>query len=79
MNIDELRAVMNAEEEIEYHLMGNERSTVPVPNPGWYSCFVVHIYPNGNAEIVFTERDLGVTVLKKNFAIAFRRKTKVEA
>lgn len=79
MGLEELRAAMDAEEEIEYHLTGNERSTVRVaPIPGWHSCVVEHIRRNGTVEIVLTDFDLGVTVLKKNIAIAFRRKAQVQ-
>jgi hypothetical protein len=78
MSIDELRQVFNAEEEIEYHLMGMEHGADLLSGPGWYPCVVDWIYANGNVEITFTDQDgIGVTVLKRNIGIAFRRKVAV--
>lgn len=77
MTLDELRAAMNACEDLEYHFTGGETNfgrTGIVP--GWYPCCVYKI-KQGNVEIgVSTPRFLAleVTVLKKNLAIAFRRK-----
>ena len=79
MNEQELREFFDTEEEIEYHLMGNEHGADLLSGPGWYPCIVVWIYKNGNVEISFTSPDLegmGVTVLKKNIGIAFRRKAR---
>lgn len=83
MNEKELREVFDTEEEIEYHVMGNETDEGGLLSiPGWYPCIVTWLYRNGDAEIGFTSPDLdtvGVTVLKKNFAIAFRRMVGVQA
>lgn len=78
MNTDELRHVMETEEEIEYHVTGGEIDTKHLlPGPGWYPCIINWICENGNVEISFTNPELdeiGVTVLKKNISIAFRQK-----
>lgn len=76
MTPDELRKAMDEGEEIEYHLMGMEHGPY-IGAPGWYSCVVMGFHPNGNAEIIYTSPDLddmGCTVLKRNFASAFRHK-----
>jgi len=65
------------EEEIEYHLMGNEHNASLLPGPGWYPVLIDEIKSNGDVEISFAAPDLdglGATVLAKNIPIAFRRK-----
>lgn len=77
MTVEELRKALETDEEIEYHLMGMEQGADLLPGPGWYPCRVEGIYPSGNVEIALTgDLDgIGVTVLRKNLAIAFRRMT----
>jgi hypothetical protein len=77
MNQDELHKALEAEEEIEYHLEGVEQNANLLPGPGWYPCIINWICQNGDVEIGLTDPALdgiGVTVLKKNIPIAFRRK-----
>lgn len=80
MNAAELRKAMEAEEELEYHVTGKE--TDPgrqLPAPGWYPCTIEEMNNSGNAEInlVAPDKDLWITVLARNFPIAFRRKVAV--
>lgn len=75
MTMEEIRKALQTGEEIEYHCTGVELGANLLPGPGWYACLIDEIYKNGNVEISFTNPDLyglGVTVLKKNLAIAFR-------
>ena len=78
LTLEELREALVSSETLEYHLMGVEQgASLLHAGPGWYPCIVTGIYKNGDVEISFTsleEEDLGVTVLKKNIPIAFRRK-----
>jgi len=58
--------------------MGVEKGANLLPGTGWYSCKVDRIYPSGNIEINFTDEELdwlSITVLNRNLAIAFRRKS----
>jgi hypothetical protein len=74
MNVADLRNAWVSCEMLEYHLMGIEHGATLLPGPGWYPCVIDEICKNGNVEIVLTTQDdIGVTVLKKNIPIAFRR------
>lgn len=83
MTPEDLREAMESDEELEYHVTGRETDTHKLsPQPGWHPCFIYWFHPNGNVEIGFTTPELdevGVTVLKTNIAIAFRRKETVHA
>lgn len=77
MSIEELQEAFLTEEEIEYHLEGVEQGANLLPGPGWYPVLINWFHKNGNVEISFTSPDLdgiGVTVLRKNISIAFRKK-----
>ena len=77
MTPHDIHEAFMADEEIEYHLMGNEENASLLPGPGWYPVIIDMIHLNGDVEIVFLSAGLdtfGARVLAKNIPIAFRKK-----
>lgn len=80
MTREEIQEAFEASEELEYHVEGVEQGASLLPGPGWYSCVIDGFHKNGNAEISLTAPELrwvSVTVLRRNFAIAFRAKQEI--
>ena len=76
MTVDELLEAYYEDEELEYNITGGEQGG-DFLKPGWYSCIINYVENNGDVGISFTDpgfKHVDVTVLKKNLAIAFRRK-----
>jgi len=77
MTPQDIHQAYMADQEIEYHLLGNEHNALLLPGPDWYPVRIDMIHVNGDVEIVFLSDDLnglGARVLAKNIPIAFRRK-----